>query len=133
MALPAPPISKNATHAGKIHTVSASEAAATIMHQMTAIAFATHSYTNRNGIRQGGWVKTKEDPLNPLNPHEETTTRTRALPIHPLPLDEGGTGYSSRAHLHDAASATLLTTQQSTIVRDEPAAVRDRQPDPSAA
>ncbi|MGI5290347.1 hypothetical protein ACQEVF_44405 [Nonomuraea polychroma] len=90
----------------RLDTVSPSEAVAAI-----------HSYADGNGFRQGGWVKTKEDPLNP---HEETTTRTRAQGIRHVPLDEGG--YSSRAHLDDASAATLLTTEQLTIVRGEPAA-----------
>ena len=71
------------------------------------------AYASWNGIRQGGWVKTEEDPLDL---HGGTQ----------FPLVGGGTGYSSWVHLDDAASATVLAVEQQArgvfnIVDDEPA------------
>jgi nucleoside-diphosphate-sugar epimerase len=98
------------------------------------------SHASFNGIQQGGWVKTEEDPL-------EVTEGTKAL-LHLedvvvkaggavlrygafygpgandeqiamvrkrlLPIIGGGTGYSSWVHLDDAAAATVLAVEQHT-------------------
>ncbi|WP_344665988.1 NAD(P)-dependent oxidoreductase [Catenulispora yoronensis] len=96
------------------------------------------SHGSFNGLRQGGWVKTEEDPL-------DVTEGTKAL-VHMeavvvaaggavlryggfygpgandeqvalvrkrlLPIIGGGTGYSSWVHLDDAAAATVLAVEQ---------------------
>ncbi|NUP54091.1 MAG: NAD(P)-dependent oxidoreductase [Catenulispora sp.] len=96
------------------------------------------SHASFNGIAEGGWVKTEQDPL-------QVTEGTKAL-IHLedavvaaggavlryggfygpgandeqidlirkrlLPIIGGGTGYTSWVHLDDAAEATVLAIQQ---------------------
>lgn len=52
--------------------------------------FVAQSYASWNGIRKGGWVKTEEDPLDPL---EGTVARTVAVAIRHLEkvvLEAGG-------------------------------------------
>jgi nucleoside-diphosphate-sugar epimerase len=100
------------------------------------------SYGSWNGIRQGGWVKTEEDPLDPASPtgqgavaihHLEEavvgaggvalrygslygpdTIDGLAEPVRKrqLPIVGDGGGYCSWVHLDDAASATVLAIEQ---------------------
>jgi nucleoside-diphosphate-sugar epimerase len=56
---------------GTDHLLAAAEATG-VSH------FVAQSYSSWNGIRKGGWVKTEEDPLDPL---EETGFRTVAAAI----------------------------------------------------
>jgi nucleoside-diphosphate-sugar epimerase len=103
--------------------------------------FVAQSYANWNGIREGGWVKTEEDPLDPTTArsgmeairHLEdavvkaggavlrygglygpgaTDDQVELVRKRQFPLVGGGTGYSSWVHLDDAASATVLAVEQ---------------------
>jgi nucleoside-diphosphate-sugar epimerase len=98
----------------------------------------TQSHGSFNGAREGGWVKTEDDPL-------EVTEGTRAIAHlervvteaggvvlrygafygsgandeqialvrrRVLPIVGRGTGYTSWVHVHDAASATVLAVEQ---------------------
>ncbi|MGH3168657.1 MAG: NAD-dependent epimerase/dehydratase family protein, partial [Trebonia sp.] len=91
-----------------------------------------------NGIHEGGWVKTEEDPLWTTEGTEAVTHLEEAVPqaggtvlrygslygpgaiddqvklVRRLmfPLVGGGTGYFSWVHLDDAASATVLAMEQ---------------------
>jgi nucleoside-diphosphate-sugar epimerase len=109
-----------------------------------------------NGIREGGWVKTEEDPLyrgeeTKAIEHLEdvmvkaggavlrygsfygpgaTDDQVKLVRKRMFPLVGGGTGYFSWVHLHDAASATVLTVEQQAkgifnIVDDDPAPVSE--------
>jgi nucleoside-diphosphate-sugar epimerase len=95
-------------------------------------------HASMNGIRQGGWVKTEEDPLEvvegtrAINHLEDVVVRAGGavlryggfygpganddqikLVIKRLfPLVGGGTGYVSWVHVDDAASATVLALEQ---------------------
>jgi nucleoside-diphosphate-sugar epimerase len=95
-------------------------------------------HASMNGIRNGGWVKTEEDPLEvvegtkAINHLEEVVVRAGGAvlryggfygpgahddQIHLvrkrlLPIIGGGTGYVSWVHVDDAANATVLATEQ---------------------
>jgi nucleoside-diphosphate-sugar epimerase len=95
-------------------------------------------HASMNGIRNGGWVKTEEDPLEvvegtkAINHLEEVVVRAGGAvlryggfygpgahddQIHLvrkrlLPLVGGGTGYVSWVHVDDAANATVLAMEQ---------------------
>jgi nucleoside-diphosphate-sugar epimerase len=91
-----------------------------------------------NGIREGGWVKTEEDPLytgeetKAIEHLEDVMTKAGGAVLRygsfygpgatgdqvelvrkrMFPLVGGGTGYFSWVHLDDAASATVLAVEQ---------------------
>lgn len=95
-----------------------------------------------NGTREGGWVKTEEDPLEPVKGTVEgtkaishledavvgaggavlrygslygpgaTDDQVKLVRKRLFPLVGGGTGYFSWVHLDDAASATVLAVEQ---------------------
>jgi len=91
-----------------------------------------------NGIREGGWVKTEEDPLEVVEAtkaisHLEdmvvqaggavvrygslygpgaTDDQVKLVRKRMFPIVGGGTGYASWVHLDDAASATVLAVEQ---------------------
>ena len=91
-----------------------------------------------NGIREGGWVKTEEDPLEVVEgtkaiSHLEDVVlkaggavlrygglygpganddQVKLVRKRLFPLVGGGTGYFSWVHLDDAASATVLAVEQ---------------------
>ncbi|MEU6376040.1 NAD(P)-dependent oxidoreductase [Streptomyces sp. NPDC046909] len=96
------------------------------------------SHASMNGLREGGWVKTEDDPLEVL---EGTTAIThledavvkaggaalryggfygpganddQVMMVRKrlFPLVGGGTGHVSWVHLDDAASATVLAVEQ---------------------
>jgi nucleoside-diphosphate-sugar epimerase len=95
-------------------------------------------HASMNGIRQGGWVKTEEDPLEvvegtrAINHLEDVVVRAGGAVLRYggfygpganddqiklvlkrlFPLVGGGTGYVSWVHVDDAASATLLAVEQ---------------------
>ena len=95
-------------------------------------------HASMNGIREGGWVKTEEDPLEVLegtkaiNHLEDAVVRAGGAVLRYggfygpgahddqvklvrkrlLPLIGGGTGYVSWVHVDDAASATVLAVEQ---------------------
>ena len=95
-------------------------------------------HASMNGLRSGGWVKTEEDPLEPLEgtraiSHlEEAVLATggavlryggfygagahdeqvRLVQKRLLPLVGGGTGHFSWVHVDDAATATVLAVEQ---------------------
>ena len=95
-------------------------------------------HASMNGIRQGGWVKTEEDPLEVLegtkaiNHLEDVVVRAGGAVLRYggfygpganddqvklvrkrlFPLVGGGTGYVSWVHVDDAASATVLAVEQ---------------------
>ncbi len=95
-------------------------------------------HASMNGIRDGGWVKTEEDPLEvvegtkAINHLEDVVVRAGGAvlryggfygpgahdeQIHLvrkrlLPLVGGGTGYVSWVHVDDAANATVLAVEQ---------------------
>ncbi|HZM84464.1 MAG TPA: NAD(P)-dependent oxidoreductase [Candidatus Limnocylindrales bacterium] len=95
-------------------------------------------HASMNGIRQGGWVKTEEDPLEviegtkAINHLEEVVVRAGGAVLRyggfygpganddqvklvlkrMFPLVGGGTGYVSWVHVDDAASATVLAVEQ---------------------
>jgi nucleoside-diphosphate-sugar epimerase len=96
------------------------------------------SHASFNGIREGGWVKTEEDPLEEvegtkaINHLEDVVVRAGGAALRYgafygpgatddqiklvrkrlYPLVGGGTGYVSWVHLDDAASATVLAVEQ---------------------
>ncbi|HVD54078.1 MAG TPA: NAD(P)-dependent oxidoreductase [Propionibacteriaceae bacterium] len=96
------------------------------------------SHASFNGIREGGWVKTEEDPLEKvegtkaINHLEDVVVRAGGAALRYgafygpgatddqvklvrkrlYPLVGGGTGYVSWVHLDDAASATVLAVEQ---------------------
>ncbi|HWM03805.1 MAG TPA: NAD(P)-dependent oxidoreductase [Actinophytocola sp.] len=119
---------------GTDHLLAAAEATG-VPH---VVAQANASW---NGIRQGGRVKTEEDPLDlyvgtPAHAVMEATSRTRSVRPTAQSCDtadspgqepprtrsnscasgssrlSGCTGYSSWVHLDDAASATVLAVEQ---------------------
>jgi nucleoside-diphosphate-sugar epimerase len=91
-----------------------------------------------NGIREGGWVKTEDDPLLTIEGTQAVTHLEDAVALaggavvrygslygpgatddqvglvrkRMFPLVGGGTGYFSWVHLDDAASATVLAVEQ---------------------
>ena len=96
------------------------------------------SHASFNGIREGGWVKTEEDPLEvvegtkAISHLEDVVVRAGGAALRyggfygpganddqvkmvrkrMFPLVGGGTGYTSWVHLDDAASATVLAVEQ---------------------
>ena len=98
----------------------------------------TQSHASMNGLRNGGWVKTEDDPLEVLegtkaiNHLEDVVVRAGGAVLRYggfygpgahddqlqlvrkrlLPLVGGGTGYVSWVHVDDAASATVLAVEQ---------------------
>ena len=113
------------------HLLAAAEAAG-VAH------LVAQSHASMNGIRQGGWVKTEEDPLEELegtkavNHLEHAVVRAggavlryggfygpganddqvRLILKRLFPLVGGGTGYVSWVHIDDAANATVLAVEQ---------------------
>ena len=91
-----------------------------------------------NGVREGGWVKTEDDPLEEvaeakaIDHLEEVVVRAGGAVLRyggfygpganedqvklvrkrMFPLIGGGTGYFSWVHVDDAASATILAVEQ---------------------
>lgn len=117
---------------GTDHLVAAAEAAG--VEHMVA-----QSYASWNGIREGGWVKTEDDPLDPKHvatpalQHVEEAILPRGGAVlrygwlygpgasdgltepvrkRQFPVVGGGTGYTSWAHLDDVASATVLAVEK---------------------
>jgi len=98
----------------------------------------TQSHASMNGIREGGWVKTEEDPLEVIEGtkainHLEAAVveaggavlryggfygpgawddQLKLVRKRLVPLVGGGTGYTSWVHIDDAASATVLAVEQ---------------------
>jgi nucleoside-diphosphate-sugar epimerase len=96
------------------------------------------SHASMNGIRQGGWVKTEDDPLEviegtkAINHLEDVVVRAGGAVLRygafygpganddqikfvrkrMFPLVGGGTGYVSWVHVDDAANATVLAVEQ---------------------
>ncbi|MDA0632906.1 NAD(P)-dependent oxidoreductase [Nonomuraea sp. MCN248] len=102
---------------------------------------AAQSYASWNGIREGGWVKTEEDPLDPTSTgqgaeairHLEravvaaggavlrygafygpgaTDAQVELVRKRQYPVIGDGRGHSSWVHLDDAAEATVLAVEQ---------------------
>ena len=95
-------------------------------------------HASMNGIRQGGWVKTEEDPLEvvegtkAINHLEDVVVRAGGAVLRYggfygpganddqvklvlkrlFPLVGGGAGYVSWVHVDDAVSATVLAVEQ---------------------
>jgi len=95
-------------------------------------------HASMNGIREGGWVKTEEDPLEviegtkAINHLEDVVVRAGGAVLRYggfygpganddqvklvrkrlFPLVGDGTGYVSWVHVDDAASATVLAVEQ---------------------
>jgi nucleoside-diphosphate-sugar epimerase len=98
----------------------------------------TQGHASMNGIREGGWVKTEEDPLEEIPGtkaiiHLEGVVvraggavlryggfygpganddQVRMVRKRMFPLVGRGTGYTSWIHVDDAASATVLAVEQ---------------------
>ena len=98
----------------------------------------SQGHASMNGIRQGGWVKTEEDPLEVvegtkgINHLEDVVVRAGGAVLRYggfygpganddqvklvgkrlFPLVGVGTGYVSWVHVDDAASATVLAVEQ---------------------
>jgi nucleoside-diphosphate-sugar epimerase len=118
---------------GTDHLLAAAEATG-VSH------FVAQSYGSWNGIREGGWVKTEQDPLDPTSTgkgaeairHLEdvvvkaggavlrygafygpgaTDDQVELVRKRQYPVVGNGGGYSSWVHLDDAASATLLVVE----------------------
>jgi nucleoside-diphosphate-sugar epimerase len=96
------------------------------------------SHASFNGIREGGWVKTEEDPLEvvagtkAINHLEDVVVKAGGAVLRYsafygpganddqvklvrkrlFPLVGGGTGHFSWVHVDDAASATVLAVEQ---------------------
>ena len=116
---------------GNDHLLSAAEAAG-VGH------FVAQSHASMNGKREGGWIKTEEDPLELIEgtkavEHLENAVvgaggvvlryggfygpgawddQLRLLRKRLVPLVGGGTGYTSWVHIDDAAGATVLAIEQ---------------------
>jgi nucleoside-diphosphate-sugar epimerase len=116
---------------GTDHLLAAAEA--TGVSHIVAQSFGAF-----NGIREGGWVKTEDDPLytaaetkaiehledvvvtaggavlryGSLYGPGATDDQVKLLRRRMFPLVGGGTGYFSWVHLDDAASATVLAVEQ---------------------
>jgi nucleoside-diphosphate-sugar epimerase len=95
-------------------------------------------HASMNGVREGGWVKTEEDPLEvvegtkAINHLEDVVVRAggavlryggfygpganddqlRLVRKRLVPVIGGGTGYLSWVHVDDAATATVLAMEQ---------------------
>jgi nucleoside-diphosphate-sugar epimerase len=95
-------------------------------------------HASMNGVREGGWVKTEEDPLEvvegtkAINHLEDVVVKAggavlryggfcgpgahddqlRLVRKRLIPLIGGGTGYISWVHVDDAANATVLAMEQ---------------------
>ena len=116
---------------GNDHLLAAAEA--------TGVSnFVAQSHASFNGIREGGWVKTEEDPLEvvegtkAINRLEDMVVGTGGAALRygafygpganddqvalvlkrMFPIVGGGTGYVSWVHVDDAASATVLAVEQ---------------------
>jgi nucleoside-diphosphate-sugar epimerase len=116
---------------GNDHLLAAAEA--------TGVAnFVAQSHASFNGIREGGWVKTEEDPLEvvegtkAINHLEDMVVGIGGAALRygafygpganddqvalvlkrMFPIVGGGTGYVSWVHVDDAASATVLAVEQ---------------------
>jgi nucleoside-diphosphate-sugar epimerase len=113
------------------HLLAAAEAIA-VCHVVA------QSHASFNGVREGGWVKTEEDPLEvvegtkAINHLEDVVARAGGAALRYggfygpganddqvklvgkrlFPLVGGGTGYFSWVHVDDAASATVLAVEQ---------------------
>ncbi|HEX6056235.1 MAG TPA: NAD(P)-dependent oxidoreductase [Intrasporangium sp.] len=100
--------------------------------------FVAQSHASMNGRREGGWVKTEEDPLEVIEgtravEHlEEAVVAAGGVVLRYggfygpgawddqlalvrkrlVPLVGGGTGYTSWVHIEDAAGATVLAIEQ---------------------
>jgi nucleoside-diphosphate-sugar epimerase len=100
--------------------------------------FVAQGHASFNGIREGGWVKTEEDPLEVVEGTKAIThledvvvraggavlryggfygpgandDQVKLVRKRLFPLVGGGTGYVSWVHIDDAASATVLTVEQ---------------------
>ena len=100
--------------------------------------FVAQGHASMNGIREGGWVKTEEDPLEvsegtkAINHLEDVVVKAGGAVLRYggfygpganddqvklvrkrlFPLVGGGTGYFSWVHVDDAASATVLAVEQ---------------------
>jgi len=98
----------------------------------------TQGHASMNGIRNGGWIKTEDDPLEVLegtraiNHLEEAVVNAggavlryggfygpgawddqlRLVRKRLIPIVGGGTGYFSWIHLDDAATATVLAVER---------------------
>ncbi|MFG1966681.1 NAD-dependent epimerase/dehydratase family protein [Nonomuraea sp. NPDC049028] len=119
---------------GTDHLLAAAEATG-VSH------FVAQSYGSWNGIREGGWVKTEEEPLDPTSTgkgaaairHLEdvvvkaggavlrygafygpgaTDDQVELVRKRQYPVVGNGAGHSSWVHLDDAASATLLAVER---------------------
>ena len=116
---------------GTDHLLAAAEA--TGVSHVVAQSFGAF-----NGIREGGWVKTEDDPLQvvegtkAINHLEDVVVRAGGAVLRygglygaganddqvkfvrkrMFPLVGGGTGYISWVHVDDAASATVLAVEQ---------------------
>ena len=98
----------------------------------------TQSHASMNGARDGGWVKTEEDPLD-VNPGTEAINHLESVVVAAggavlryggfygpgahdeqihlvrkrlIPIIGGGTGYVSWVHVDDASNATILAMEQ---------------------
>jgi nucleoside-diphosphate-sugar epimerase len=100
--------------------------------------FVAQGHASMNGLREGGWVKTEEDPLEviegtkAINHLEDVVVKAggavlryggfygpgadddqvRLIRKGLFPLVGSGTGYVSWVHVDDAASATVLAVEQ---------------------
>jgi nucleoside-diphosphate-sugar epimerase len=116
---------------GTDHLLAAAEAAG-----VTNVVAQSHA--SFNGIRQGGWVKTEEDPLEVVEgtkaiSHLEgvvvraggavlrygglygagaSDDQVKFVRRRMFPLVGGGTGYFSWVHVDDAVTATVLAVEQ---------------------
>lgn len=119
---------------GTDHLLAAAEAAG-------GAHVVAQSYGSWNGIREGGWVKTEDDPLDPTSTgkgaeairHLEdvvvkaggavlrygafygpgaTDDQVELVRKRQYPIIGNGAGYSSWVHLDDAAAATVLAVEQ---------------------
>jgi nucleoside-diphosphate-sugar epimerase len=98
----------------------------------------TQSHGSFNGAREGGWVKTEDDPLEmtegtkAVSHLEQVVTETGGVALRYgafygsganddqialvrrrlLPIVGGGTGYTSWIHVDDAVSATVLAVEK---------------------
>jgi len=98
----------------------------------------SQSHASMNGVREGGWVKTEDDPLEVLegtkaiNHLEDAVVAAGGAVLRYgafygagshddqldlvrkrlLPIIGGGTGHVSWVHVDDAASATVLAVEQ---------------------
>ena len=113
------------------HLLAAAEA--------TGVSYVvSQGHASMNGVRQGGWVKTEEDPLEVLEGTKAIThledavvsaggavlryggfygpgandDQVKLVLKRLFPLVGGGTGYVSWVHVDDAASATVLAVEQ---------------------